>query len=47
MVQTMIDTLFTNKTSILENYNKLKEEKKMKTLEKKKEEKIQIYNNIK
>jgi hypothetical protein len=37
MVQTMIDTLFTNKTTILENYNKLKEEKKMKTLEKKKE----------
>jgi hypothetical protein len=46
MVQTMIDTLFTNKTSILEKYNKLKEEKKIKTLEKKKE-KIQIYNNIK
>jgi hypothetical protein len=42
----MIDTLFTNKTSILEKYNKLKEEKKIKTLEKKKE-KIQIYNNIK
>jgi hypothetical protein len=37
MVQTMIDTLFTNKTTILENYNKLKEEKKMKTLEKKKD----------
>ncbi len=37
MVQTMIDTLFTNKTTILENYNKLKEEKKMKTLEQKKQ----------
>jgi hypothetical protein len=45
MVQTMIDTLFTNKTTILENYNKLKEEKKMKTLEKKKkreQEKITV-----
>jgi hypothetical protein len=37
MVQTMIDTLFTNKTTILENYNKLKEEKKLKTLAKKNE----------
>ena len=42
MVQTIIDTLFTNKTSILENYNKLKEEKKMKILEKKKYENKQI-----
>ena len=42
MVQTIIDTLFTNKTSILENYNKLKEEKKTKTLEKKKDENKQI-----
>jgi len=38
----MIDTLFTNKTTILENYNKLKEEKKMKTLEKKKDVNKQI-----
>ena len=37
MVQIIFDTLFTNKTSILENYNKLKEEKKMKVLEKKKD----------
>lgn len=42
MVQIMIDTLFTNKTTILENYNKLKEEKKMKTLEKKKDVNKQI-----
>ena len=37
MVQAIFDTLFTNKTTILENYNKIKEEKKMKILEKKKD----------
>ena len=37
MVQTIFDTLFTNKTTILETYNKIKEDKKLKTLAKKKE----------
>jgi hypothetical protein len=37
MVQTIIDTLFNHKNNILENFKKLKEEKKVKQIEKKKE----------